>query len=613
MKKLSQIILFLCLVSSLVSCTSESESVQVTEIASDKDPYIENLSNRQFFDIDPNIDHVIEGDGGTVLVIPSGAFKNSKGETVTENVQIELSEALNIEDILLANLTTTSDGELLMTDGMIHLSVTSNGEQLTIDEDNPLYIEIPTENKQPGMMAYEGSRDEQGNINWNSPKALENFLINVAFEDLDFLPPGYGDAVKNNLPLRGHESASQAFLDSLYYSFSIEISTPVETDYEEDAILIEDINEAYGNSNVSIDNGQYQYEDAIAEVATSTTETTDAPINFIDPASIKVIRTDAFKNTFLATREFEERIKLIHQTSSESYLQLYIENLEKDLWEVDQMAANLGYSPNSDCAPSEEYIESSFQEFADQKLTNVQGGSKYANLLKEYYQNQLAKVRQELQAQRTKFENARRAAKQEIQEEITAYRKLLFKRESYRMTRYGFTWSKQGWINMDKPVVDGVPKFNLISHDIQVINSEGLDRVYVYFVYPQMKSMYRLNTTNNIDFIPANNSFAILPSSEHLKAITIGYKGKEPYYSIDKFSSTSDITLRINVKKTNLEELKSLLIPLNGNGIENSIEKDLEIQQRLYQYNQRQEANRIEDEIISTIRLIALQNYCIEE
>lgn len=49
------------------------------------------------------------------------------------------------------NLTTTSSGKLLETDGMIYFNATSNGEQLAINKENP--IANPNSWKKPGMMA----------------------------------------------------------------------------------------------------------------------------------------------------------------------------------------------------------------------------------------------------------------------------------------------------------------------------------------------------------------------------------------------------------------------------------------------------------------------------
>jgi len=58
----------------------------------------------------------------------------------------------------------------------------------------------------------------------------------------------------------------------------------------------------------------------------------------INPATIKTIWQVEFNNTNLATTQFEERLFWIHKACSQSVLELYINNLDKPLSEIDSMA-----------------------------------------------------------------------------------------------------------------------------------------------------------------------------------------------------------------------------------------------------------------------------------
>jgi len=58
----------------------------------------------------------------------------------------------------------------------------------------------------------------------------------------------------------------------------------------------------------------------------------------INPASIKTIWNNKFNNTNLATKEFEERMPWIHKSCENAVLDLYINNLDKTLSQVDSMA-----------------------------------------------------------------------------------------------------------------------------------------------------------------------------------------------------------------------------------------------------------------------------------
>ena len=158
----------------LFSCGSPSsnESTELSETVkfSETDPFQNSITESEFFEIDPKKDNIIEGNKGTLIAAPKGCFIDKNGNAVTENIQFELTESLSMEEMILSNLTTTSNGEPLETDGMIYINATANGEQLTIDKNNPIYIEIPTEKVKDGMQAYKGTRDEQGNMEWSDPK-----------------------------------------------------------------------------------------------------------------------------------------------------------------------------------------------------------------------------------------------------------------------------------------------------------------------------------------------------------------------------------------------------------------------------------------------------------
>ncbi|MBK7943977.1 MAG: hypothetical protein IPJ85_01120 [Flavobacteriales bacterium] len=59
---------------------------------------------------------------------------------------------------------------------------------------------------------------------------------------------------------------------------------------------------------------------------------------------MKTIWQPRFNGTNLATREFEERMRAIHGTCDNEVLDLYAKNLDKDLSELDAMAARGGHS-----------------------------------------------------------------------------------------------------------------------------------------------------------------------------------------------------------------------------------------------------------------------------
>ncbi len=162
----------------------------------------DSTQNSQFKVINANTDNVIEGKNGTIIVCPKNCFVNANGTVINDNVKIELKEAFTLSDMLLENLSTTSNGNLLETDGMIYFNPTANGEQLFINKNIPIHIEIPTKKKLSGMMAYEGIKDASGKINWINPKKLDTYLQTVDFSLLDFLPKGFATEVEKIYPIK---------------------------------------------------------------------------------------------------------------------------------------------------------------------------------------------------------------------------------------------------------------------------------------------------------------------------------------------------------------------------------------------------------------------------
>ncbi len=313
----------------LFSCNKKVEN---TVKFHPNDPFKNTMTPSQFFDIDASQDNVVEGENGTIIICPKGCFRNSKGDVVEGNVKIELAEALTAKDMLLSNLTATSGGTLLETDGMIYFNASASGEQLTINKSIPIHIEIPTEQKKAGMNVYQGLRDENGNMNWLKPKEVDRFLNTVDIFSLDFLPEGFQAEVDKGMPYKNHTIATQGFTDSLYYHLS-DNNFVFELFAEQFRTNIYDLyyESYYNKKSTNIDEANEYIPQA---------DTTCSPRKCgIDPAKIKVIKSEKYQHTLIATKEFEARLRVIFQTCDDEVLEIYINNLDKNLYELDNMAA----------------------------------------------------------------------------------------------------------------------------------------------------------------------------------------------------------------------------------------------------------------------------------
>jgi cytochrome c553 len=570
------------------------------------DPFSKHVVESQYFEISSDRDTVLEGAQGTTITIPRGSFITRDGKPATGTVRIELAEAITPDQALAANLTTYSNGLPLQNGGMIYLNAQSGSGALLINPDKPLFIEIPTTDKKPGMRAFEGQRDANGNMNWINPRPIETFLLPVDIYSLDFLPEGFASEVQKGMPFRSYSSATKVLTDSLYYSLS---SRHAATEVTDSALHPTDYNEAYQNSYSKVVKGKYTKDSYTVRHGSKDTlkslsdmlkvqQQNPSPCG-IDPARIKVVHSNIFENTLIATKEFESRMPFIHQTCRNDILELYVNNLEKNLWEIDEMAAlKLG---TNKLAPR-------FLQFAALKQTRIKEGRKDAALLSNFYNKRLKQVNEELAGFKKKEIKERVVQDKEVEHIAEKYRNLLFKREKYRMEKYGFSWTQTGWVEVGKLAV-----WTERSLQASVEKGRDYDATYVYLVNASIESIYRLNTDDKEHFYIGDRNGKGIPcfDSDHQMLIVIAYKDEIPYIGIRELDPEKEVFL-LTPELSSKEGIKKMLEPYTKNYLtENSIEKDLEFQAFFYKEQKRQEQLHREEEFL--LKLWHKANPCCPE
>ena len=114
----------------------------------------------------------VYGDLGTYIQISPCSFLDAGGNEVTGEIEFELIEAQTKLDMLKLNRPTfTSDGQLLVSGGILYVNATQNGEDLIINPDCGLQvINMPntTNNGFNGSMQYfSGNVDGDGVFGWD--------------------------------------------------------------------------------------------------------------------------------------------------------------------------------------------------------------------------------------------------------------------------------------------------------------------------------------------------------------------------------------------------------------------------------------------------------------
>ncbi len=116
----------------------------------------------QSFSINTKKDTAITTQQGITVKIAAGSI-----ESATPNVTLQIKEALELEDILQAGLTTQTKDGILSSDGMFHIQTKEDSKII-----KPLQIELPTEVVDDKMQLYKGI-EEDGKIVWQEPKKIE--------------------------------------------------------------------------------------------------------------------------------------------------------------------------------------------------------------------------------------------------------------------------------------------------------------------------------------------------------------------------------------------------------------------------------------------------------
>lgn len=140
----------------------------------------------QTFVVDCNKDTVLTCiEGTTIRIRPNTFVSEGSGKLISGKVRVTVSEYYKLSDILLANLTTTSDSLLLETGGMIHIAAsTSSNEKCEINAEKRIEIGIPTSSKMKDMKLFAGDQLDD-RINWNLESTVD---LNEIYDFVDVLP-----------------------------------------------------------------------------------------------------------------------------------------------------------------------------------------------------------------------------------------------------------------------------------------------------------------------------------------------------------------------------------------------------------------------------------------
>lgn len=150
------------------------------------DFFIKNDKKPQFFLINNQKDTTIICAEKTKITITANSFVSVKtGSEIKGKIKISVKEYYTIADIILGRLSTTSNGNLLETGGMLDINAIANEEKCDLKKGKTIALSFPKKSNKDEMQLFNGiwNKDE---INWIVDK--NSVDLNKIFIDVDEKP-----------------------------------------------------------------------------------------------------------------------------------------------------------------------------------------------------------------------------------------------------------------------------------------------------------------------------------------------------------------------------------------------------------------------------------------
>jgi hypothetical protein len=501
----------------------------------------ESVLPLQKFEINTLVDTIVETAHGIVMAIPANCF-----ETDANVVTLEVREALYPDEMMKAGLNTMSGDKMLETAGMFSIEAKHNGVQLGMKKE--IIVEVPANEIKPNIQLFDGVRKSDGVIDWVNPKPVEVYLNNVDVISLDFYPPDYLSGLKK----LKQNADDKFFTDSLYWSLEGGLAStanvlamqerPVGGAPEYSEKEVERL-----KLDVVTKSSPQREEEAPQKAAVS------AVSNNIEPSQIRTIWNEKWNKTLVATREFEERIKVMHRScEGGAILRMYLERMDEKLSVLDNIASSMSESTTKE-----------FRAFAARKEGRVRPDSALFASLKSYYETHSKIYAKAALKARQKFLSENEIAKQNaanraytaervrmkaenelFQKELDlnldeAYRQLGVKRvKNPTQQRYTTRVNSSGWKNLDQYVMASTTSRATLDYkdpqsgkrvsikydtcNIEVNNLKSFDKVYVYAIPEKLNSYVRMKQADSTFSYSLNELIKY-------KMVAIGYIGETMY------------------------------------------------------------------------------------
>lgn len=354
-----------------------------------------------------------------------------------------------------------------------------------------------------------------------------------------------------------------------------------------------------------------------------TTETTvvrESNMHWTPPSTIQSIWNKKFQNTLLSTNEFQKRLKSLHTHGSKEMIEVYVNNLDKDMYYSDSIVYTM--LENRDAK-----IPTAFKNYLKEKAGKVKGTNlKAIKKLADYYKRtQIIKENAAIAA-RKKIEKEIKDLRKKYttQKEIRRERDRIIKNLNYRKEyehnlkdvckQLGIKKIRQGTPNSTRFIVDGFGFKNIdrivveattnrettvikdtftgktaeiiyTTQNVKVKNDTLFDRIVPYMIPEGLYSFQKMKRKNSLYTEKLNGSL-------NYKIVFLGFKGDEVYMSnervvVDRRKQLPD--LEFELQKTSQKEINKLF-RFGQRNVLRDIKKDVAYQKLEMEYQAKNKA-----------------------
>lgn len=278
-----------------------------------------------------------------------------------------------------------------------------------------------------------------------------------------------------------------------------------------------------------------------------------------------------YENTYIATREFEERCCAMSYATcpqsnnlSQKFLDIYTSNIEKPLYYSDSLVVNYltqKFKDKIDTTKKFEFNDTGwftymfqlFTEFKNQKLTNIinfdnleiSGNTTTEDLISKGYSiNEADKI----------------IAFFKVRKQIIESREA--KQQTSQLASYSFNINKLGWVNVDK-FMDGknTEQSNFL---VQINSKDTLDFVSVSLVIPRYNVVvFSIHNDDNLySFTKKKEGYRNLPVGQDAIIIAFSYKENKPFYGKQKIRIPKDGNIEIELTESTEQFIKTDILQL---------------------------------------------------